>query len=127
MKLFRSVRKSYKAMGIYPLQSNRNCSINRRNLFFSMSYFLLFASTMGYFLFESTDLIERSETLYVSLTELACINNFVITAWKMVNFHMFIDRIEEFIKKSKFRFQKFSLSVFLWEFFSLDTCNRIKC
>lgn len=102
MKLFKSVRESYKAMGIYPLQSDQNCTINLRNVFFSMSFFLLFASTMGYFLFKSTGLIERSETLYVSLTELACINNFIITAWKIVNLRIFIDQLEKFIEKSKF-------------------------
>lgn len=102
MKLFQSVHESYKTMGIYPLQFDQKCSINLRNVFFSMSFFLLFASTMGYFLFESTDLIERSETLYVSLTELACINNFIITAWKMVNFRIFIDQLEGFVEKSKF-------------------------
>lgn len=55
---------------------------------------------MGHFLFESTELINRSEALYGSLTVLACVNNFVITTWKMENFRMLIGRLENIFLKT---------------------------
>lgn len=127
MKLFQSVGEYYRMMGIYPLHPDQNCSINLRNAAFSMSFFLLFASTMGHFLFESTELINRSEALYVSLTVLACVNNFIITTWKMENFRMLIERLEKFIENSKFVEWVFVSWPKNEGIFGLFGKNRIKC
>lgn len=104
MKLFDHVVKSFKTMGIYPSQSvdtaaHRNSSINIRNVSFLISFLLLFASTTGAFWFLAQTKIERVNNFYIALTELACINSFIITWHKVANKMQLVGKIEKFIEK----------------------------
>lgn len=91
-------------MGIYPSKSTafkQNSSINLRNTSFLISFLLLFASTTGAFVYLAQTNIERVNNFYIALTELACINSFLITWQKVPNKIQLIRKMEKFVKKSE--------------------------
>lgn len=103
MELFHFLQKIYKATGTYPLKINQSCSLNIRNLFYSISLILFFISTTAFLIFDASTVIELTETYFISLTILAVTANFFVHFWKTVNALDLIAKFEEFIKKSKLK------------------------
>lgn len=103
MNLFKSVRKFYEVMGLYPPQPNQNRSFNLRNFFYSIFSMTLFISLLCCFALKPTmTVLERVETVYVMLTELACVVNFFVSYQKIGIILLLIERFNEYIEKSKF-------------------------
>lgn len=110
MKSFQFARKCYQTLGIYP--PNQNALINSRNLLLFISEISMFISTAGFLLFKATTLFERGETFYVSLSELACVSNFLNLFWHMSTILDLIEEYEGYIEKSKLEyFKKFVIEI----------------
>lgn len=102
MNLFKSVRKFYETMGIYPPLSNQNCSLNSRNLFFLIPTIAPFVSSFCYLISKPTSVLERTESIYIILTHLACTSIFVVSYRKIGTISLLIGKLNELIDvKSK--------------------------
>lgn len=102
MDLFKSVRKFYEIMGIHPPQPNQNRSFNLRNLFFLIPTVAVFFSSLCYFVFKPTSVLERTESVYIILTHLACTVNFIVSYRKIGTILFLIKKTNEFLDRSKF-------------------------
>lgn len=98
MKLFKSVRKFYETIGIYPLQS-----INYRNAFCLISQIPITISLAGYFLFKASTTIEHTQTFYILLFHIACSLNLVISFFKKREIFETMEKADELFQKSKFK------------------------
>lgn len=104
IKLFQRLKKFYHTNGLIidPSKSDQNCSFNAKNLFFLLILTISFVSVTSYFIFEAESAIERSQTFYSALAELACVFNFIFQFWKIANVLKLIDQFDRFIEKSEF-------------------------
>lgn len=105
IKLGLAIQQYYHTMGIYPKQPNHHYSINARNLFFSLSMTLISISTTAFFIFKAKSIGEHAETLYIASTQMTGLFIFLVTFWKMPKILKIIEKSEELIEKSKFRFR----------------------
>ena len=102
MKLFHLTQKCYQTMGIYPTHPTQNPPINLRSLFFSIIMLLTASAAMASCLFQAShNAFEHAYTFYVSLTQFACMINFLISFWKMADTISFINDLDDFIQRSK--------------------------
>lgn len=105
MKLFLLVQKYYQAMGIHPTHSNGSplSSFNVRSSFLLISMLLTASATMATCIFQTTaNVFEHTYTLYVALTQLCGLINFLISLWTNIETISFIEGMEVFIQRSEF-------------------------
>lgn len=110
IKLFQTVQKLNKTMGIWDIQNQKQTSKNHlqfipsvkfiRKLFFILSTTQLFLSSTAFFLMRAQIADDFGLSFYVSLTTFCVMINFMTVAWKMNKFSMLIEHYEKFIEKS---------------------------
>lgn len=101
MKLFQSVQKYYRTLGVYAPQSNQNYAFNWRNLVVLFALTQGFIFTMAFCLLQAKTVREYGDSFYVSVTEFADAIYFLSNIWKMRKFFKLIEQFENFIEKSK--------------------------
>lgn len=101
VKLFQILQNVYFKLGIfYPSQSNQNHSMNSRKLFFLISYIQMLLLSFEFLLFEAESVSELGISFYSTVTELGCLINFLMIAWKIPKIFDLIEKFEKFIEKS---------------------------
>lgn len=103
MNFFKSVQNFQNILGIYPPHSpNQSRTLNLRNFFFLVPTIALHVSGLCFFIFKSSSVLDRAESLYVILTHLASTLVYLVSYWKIETILMLIKRLNEYIEKSKF-------------------------
>lgn len=98
IKLFKFIQKTYQDIGVYPPQSNQNCSsINAKKWLFSFILLQFFVSTTAYLLIEANSMTEYGMGFYTSVT-IAIFSFF----WQMKNTYSYIEHFERFIERSEY-------------------------
>lgn len=100
MRLFQVVQNLLRNMGICPSISSVH-SINIRNSSFLLNMLLLFVTATGAFLFEESSIIQQAQGFAVSISEVTCMVNMVAFTWKRDEVFHLIERLEDFVEKSK--------------------------
>lgn len=98
---FQSIRKFYKNMGLYPLQTHQKFQFNWRIFSILLAFSLTFVSLTGTFLYKASTVTEYAESFYLSLTVLACTIIFLISFWQTKNIYTFIEKLEKFSENRK--------------------------
>lgn len=62
---------------------------------------LLFVTATGAFLFEESSIIQQAQGFAVSISEVTCMVNMVAFTWKRDKVFHLIERLEDFVEKSK--------------------------
>lgn len=88
-------------LGIDPTQSNQSYSYNFRGVVILSSYTLTFISTGSYLLFKAQTIPEYAQSLYLSITCLYIIMDFIAIQLKIRDMLQLIEKMEEFIQRSK--------------------------
>lgn len=104
MKLFESVQKYFRTLGIRPPESSEKSSYNFLN---SMVLLVLVTGsifTMAFCLFKAITVREYGDSFYASVTEMANTVYLLSNIWKMRTIFNVITRLEEFIQKRKWFF-----------------------
>lgn len=102
IELFKSIRKIYKFIGIFPAESNPNGSIlNASNWLHLCCVSMSFLTTVAYLLFEATGMTEYGVAFFVSISILLAIIKYLIICWQMQNILSYIGNCEQFIEKSE--------------------------
>lgn len=102
IKLFRSVRISYKTMGIYSSDSNQIFILNSKKLFFLLSLIISFISHLAYFIFEAKFIEDNGfKSFYESFSGGIALSVFLLNIWQMPVILQSIRMYDEFIAKRK--------------------------
>lgn len=105
IRLFRSVRRYFKAMGYYaPTHPKRNLQINRRNGLFIIVVIGMIPLVFGFFAFKAETPYEYSHTFYISITACTVVVNFVSLYYKLGSIPMLMRKYQGFIAKRKWGF-----------------------
>lgn len=102
IEFFKSVRKSYQAIGLDPFQSNpvpKKC--NQRFLFIAFSMVHLVISSTGFLIFKAETIQEFATSFYVSISQLFVLVLFFSLGTKMDSISKQYRSYEEIIEKSK--------------------------
>lgn len=97
MNLFKSVQSFYELMGIHPAQS-----FNLRNLIFLTVLMAFLLSLLCCFALEPITVLERAESVYLMLTDLASVVNFCVSYRKIGVVFMLIEKANKYIEKSRY-------------------------
>lgn len=98
IKLFQTVQKFYKTMGI---NSNQYFSINAKKLFFLLTITLGLISVTAYFSFAAKTIEEYGNSFYSATSNLYTLVDIIVTIWRMPDILKLIEKGEKFIKNSK--------------------------
>lgn len=109
--LFVTVRKFHHTLGILrPLKTNHQTShwsmFNAKTLFFSFCHMRMSISSIAFCIFQAKSSFEYGFTIYVFLSELACMFYFSLQIWKIDDILTLITNFEDFIKKSEWNIKK---------------------
>lgn len=74
--------------------------MNSRKLFFLISYIQMLLLSFEFLLFEAESVSELGISFYSTVTELGCLINFLMIAWKIPKIFDLIEKFEKFIEKS---------------------------
>lgn len=96
MKIFKSARKFYEAIGICQSQS-----MNFRFAFVLFSQIPITVSLTGYFLFKASTIIEHTQTFYILSFHIASCLNLFISFYKRPEIFELMDKVNELFQKSK--------------------------
>lgn len=104
LKLFRSVRKYFEALGFdAPPLPSQSCKVNRRNVFYMSTMTGIFFPVTGFLLFKATSAYEYSMSFYISIVMLGMTVYCTVFILKMGSIVMLIEKFEEFIGKRESR------------------------
>lgn len=125
MKLFQSVLRSYKLLGIEMSLKHESNSLSLKSLLILLTSIQAMVSSAAFFLFEAQTVSEYGYSFYTSTTVFFNTGYFLIKIWKMPAIFGFINGLEDFIKKSKpsYGFEvhwKRKKTWFLWTILGLD-------
>lgn len=102
MKLFETVQKFYRLLGLHPSQQTQNCIFNARNILVLYIFVEGFTSTAAFGLFEAKSIAEFGNAFYAFITELLCFVYFSSTMGKMTNVLELMKKSRDIIQKSEF-------------------------
>lgn len=106
IKLFQSVQKYHRTMGIVRLQPNQRwLTFNARNLIFLASFAHLFLITVGFSIFYAKTTMEYGTGYYAYISETGSTTYFLIQMWQINNFFKLIEHFQEFVEKSECAFE----------------------
>lgn len=101
IKLFQIVQKTYQILGIHPPEANKTFAFNSRNLFFIFCYTQACVTMGGYFLFRAELMLEYVSTLFMTLSALFVLINYLLVMWRIGNILELIAKLDKFIEQSK--------------------------
>lgn len=124
IKLFQSVQKYHRTMGIYQLQPNQRwLTFNSRNLLFLVSFIQMLVTTIGFSIFHAKTTIEYGACYYAYISEIGSTTYFLLQMCQITNFSKLIEHFEEFIEESKYALPCMSFVISI--FFSSKTSNKL--
>lgn len=134
MKLFQWVRRGYRAIGMYPTESNggRRCPFNLTNTFVLISMVQLSISSAAFFLFKAEAIGDRADSFYMFISHLLGVWHAVIIIWTLPQMFQLFGKFERFIEARKFNLRNlikhFSKENSMKLFFShFQDQRRIQC
>lgn len=98
VKLFQSVQKFYRTMGLLPIETSKS---NPKFLFFLFSMTLLLTSVTAFLLLEVTNMKDFGMAFYGTVTDLNILIDFIITVWQIPTIFNLIKLSEGFIEQSE--------------------------
>lgn len=101
MKLFESVQKYFRTLGIHPPESSEKSTYNLLNLIVLLVLVTGSIFTMAFCLFKAITVREYGDSFYASVTEMANTVYLLSNIWKMRTIFNVITRLEDFIQKRK--------------------------
>lgn len=102
MKLFQSMREFHAITGLKPSTTDPNARVlNIYNSIYFLSMIVPLISSMGVLLYENVSYIEYTFTLYMLITCVACMANFLVSFFKIKQLYLFIEEIEKFMDTSE--------------------------
>lgn len=102
IKLFRSVRKYFDALGFHaPPQPNQNCELNLKNGYYIFAVAGMFFPIASFFLFKATSAYEYSVSFYLSVVMVTMTVYCVVLIYKMGSIAILIEKYGEFVGKRK--------------------------
>lgn len=102
LKLFQSVRSLFEMMGIYSDQeSPQRVSLNWRNSVFFSVMTMVFLLSTAFFLFDAQTIPEYGFSFYIIVSGFCVTIAFAITIWKQANIFDTMEKLENFMAKSK--------------------------
>lgn len=119
MHLFQTVRNIYETMGISPMKPNQqHGSFNFRMLSITSSIILLPISNLVFFLCMAQSRIEYVESFCLTITLPTCLINHVISFYEMANIRQLMEKLGEFIQRSKFHlfYKNKNSKLFVWKY-----------
>lgn len=101
IRLFRSVRKFQRTMGIYSTKSSKRAPLNFRNLFVLSCFAQLAIPSILFFVFKANSFKDYADCFYAFSTSFACSSHCVVQMLHINNFELLTKKFEEFIEQSK--------------------------
>lgn len=105
IRIFVTVRKFYRTLGILrPLgtQQTAHWSVfNAKTFFFSFCHMRMCISAIAFCIFQAKSRFEYGFTIYVFVSELACMFYYSIQIWKIDDIVTLCTNYEDFIEKSE--------------------------
>lgn len=99
--LFQYVKSTYQIMGIYPSQSNRDCSFNIKIFCITSSMMFVAIASIAYLLFDTQSVMEFGWCFNSVVALLVMLLNFFVQLSKMPKIRRLVQNFEAFIKKSE--------------------------
>lgn len=100
IELFKFIKKTYRRIGIDPLQKRRRT--NAKNCFMIYSLAISFVSPAVYLLLEANSMFDYGITVFSCSTEALSFTTYLILFWQAKNFSHFIENYERFIETSEY-------------------------
>lgn len=102
IKLFEFNQKHYRAIGIYPTQSNqKHSSFNSKNSIFLFCFIQFCISMTAFIIFEANNMLDYAIASFGLVTTTIIMAIYLLTLWQKENTVKFIENCEAFIEKSK--------------------------
>lgn len=101
IKLFRYVRKIYRALGIYPPVKHGQNPFNAKNSINSAFLILTSVSSFAYFLFEADSIDEYGKSFFASISNFELLVYFIVSFLKIHSISKLIRELEKFIETSE--------------------------
>lgn len=113
IKLFQSVQKCNRSMGIYPhpSKSNRKWTFNAINLIFLIGFAQMTITSAAFSFFQAESTIEYGGCFYIAITETGSTSYYLIQMWQINNLLKLIEQFEDFIENSEFCFHSISFEM----------------
>lgn len=123
IKLFQSVEKYNRSMGVRPRQPNQKWTPNTINLIFLISFAQLAIGSTAFLIYREKSTFEFGACFYDCATQTSIFTLYLIQMWQITNILRLINHFEEFIEKSKLTRQptcrQTTKNVFLFQFLCL--------
>lgn len=102
MKIFQTIQKSLKVLGIQRQQSGEFHRFTLKNVFISILCALSIVSSGAYSLYEAENYSEYLDSIYAVLGLSVCSAFYGMFLWKMANVFRLIANFEQQVQKRKF-------------------------
>lgn len=100
IRLFASLRKFHYMLGIDPTQMDSKWRLNARNFIILYALIQMFISAMAFGLYEAKTLVDYCSCAFVCITELACLHEYLLHYFGIVDLLDWIKKIDDLIEKS---------------------------
>lgn len=101
IRLFRSVRKFQRTMGVYSTKPNQRAPFNYRNLFILSCYTQLTIPSTLFLVFKAKSFKDYADCFYAISTAFACGSHLIQQMLHITNFEKLTKKFEEFIEQSE--------------------------
>lgn len=101
MSILESIRSKLQIIGMTSNQSIQKYPFNARNLASLLVHVINIVSTIGYLISGTNDLMEFTESLFLTITAIVVASIFINLLWRMRRLFEFIDHLEETVDQSK--------------------------
>lgn len=103
IRLFRSVHKYQRWMGIFSTKLNEPTPFNGRNSFFIISLTHFWIPPFLFFAFKASSFKDYADCLYAFTTSFACYSHYIVQMIYITNFVSLTKNYEKFIEHSKYK------------------------
>ena len=108
MPILTSIRENLAIIGLSSHQSTQKYPFNARNLTSLFFQFLNIGCNFGYLMYEAKDLMEITDSMFLTITAILTVSIFINLNWRMKQLFEFIDNLERTVDKSKWNVLKLS-------------------
>lgn len=101
MPIFESIRKSLQVIGMSTPHSMQNYPFNKRNLTSLFLHGLNVMCSVGFMVSGTKDLMEFTDSLFLSITAIIAVSIFINLNWRMQRLFEFINNLENTVDQSE--------------------------
>lgn len=105
MKLFETVQKFYRLLGLHPSQQSQNSVFNTRNVIVLFIFVDGSIITVAFGLMKAKSIAVFGDAFYAFITVLLCLAYFSKFMGKMANVFGLMEKSQEIIQKSEFHIE----------------------